>query len=160
MEYTVINQYCKSYIYFSKFSDILDYWTRTHDLLSAKHVKSDLEKNTISYRGPLIWNMITNNDIQTFQKQYSQNRTMNMLWMVSLSFHVLQVVKFCPGISTREMLSRDTAMSYDFIMMFLHYHFLPTFVVPCQNGSNSLACFARLYPPKSRYIKCLQIWSS
>ena len=56
-----------------------DYGTRTHDLLSAKHVKSDLDKTFISYRGPLIWNIITNNDIQMFHKQYSQNRTMNIL---------------------------------------------------------------------------------
>ena len=51
--------------YFSKISDIHDYGTRTNDGLYAKHVKSDLGKTSISYRGPLIWNMIINTGINT-----------------------------------------------------------------------------------------------
>ena len=43
--------------YISNISDIHDYGTRTNDGLYAKHVKSDLGKTSISYRGPLIWNM-------------------------------------------------------------------------------------------------------
>ena len=46
--------------YFSKISDIHDYGTRTNEGLYAKHVKSDLGKTSVSYRGPIIWNMIKN----------------------------------------------------------------------------------------------------
>ena len=51
--------------YFSKISDIHDYETRTNDGLYANHVKSDLGKTSISYKGPLIWNMIINTGINT-----------------------------------------------------------------------------------------------
>ena len=51
--------------YFSKILDIHDYETRTNDGLYVKHVKSDLGKTSISYRGTLIWNMIINTGINT-----------------------------------------------------------------------------------------------
>ena len=46
---------------FPKISYIHDYGTRTNDGLYAKHIKSDLDKTRISYRGPLIRNMIIKN---------------------------------------------------------------------------------------------------
>ena len=51
--------------YFSKISDIHDYGTRSNEELYAKTVKSDLGKTSVSYRGPIIWNMIKNNGINT-----------------------------------------------------------------------------------------------
>ena len=51
--------------YFSKISDIYDYGTRSNEGLYAKHVKSDLGKTSVSYSGPIVWNMIKNNGINT-----------------------------------------------------------------------------------------------
>ena len=50
---------------FSKISDIHVYGTRSNEGVYAKHVKSDLGKTSVSYRGPIIWNMIKNNGINT-----------------------------------------------------------------------------------------------
>ena len=51
--------------YFSKISEIHDYGTRSNKGSYAEHDKSDLGKTSISYRGPLIWNMIKKDGINT-----------------------------------------------------------------------------------------------
>ena len=75
----------------------MSYGTRTNDGLYAEHVKSDLGKTSISYRGPLIWNMIINTGINTdvseavFTKSLKK-RIMNGSLLVLIVIHLVTTV--------------------------------------------------------------------
>ena len=85
--------------YFPKISGIHDYEIRSNEGLYVKHVKSDLCKTSISYRGPIIWNMIKNNGIDTdISEVHKIAQEMFHEWF-PLSVQFLQL-KYCPSIST------------------------------------------------------------